>query len=242
MTNFYPLILTTIAGFSAMLGNIFLFINKKHEKKVLSFALGISASVMFLISILELIPESLLLVYKHVNTIVLLFYSIGLLLIGYIIVNYIDHKIDNDNNIYKIGILSTISLLIHNLPEGILCAITSYSNLTLGFKMSFIIMIHNIMEGIAICLPVYYATGSKRKAIFLTLISSLGEVVGALITMFFLKDFITDFMLYIVLLITAGIMISLSLGKILKEGIKQNKIPYFILGIILGLIIVIFTI
>ncbi len=242
MNTFYPLIITSIAGFAAMLGNLLLFINKKYERGVLSFSLGLSCSVMFLISILELIPEGLLLVNKYTNSLVLMFYSLCLLMIGYIFVNFTDKHINKKDSIYRVGVLSAISLLIHNIPEGIICALTSYSNLTLGLKMSFLILIHNITEGIAICLPIYYATGSKKRAIILTFISSFGELAGALITMIFLKNYLSNFILYIVLIITAGIMITLSLGKIFKEGIKLNKLISFIIGLLVGTIIVIITI
>ncbi len=241
MINLYPLIITSIAGLGAMLGNLFLFINKKYKNNILAFALGLSSSVMFLISVIELIPEGLLLISREVNYLVLLFYSLALLVIGYILVLFIDKRIESNDKLYKIGILSAISLLIHNIPEGIICAVTSYSNIDLGLKMSFIIMVHNITEGIAICLPIYYATNSKLKAILITLLSAMGEVLGALFTMLFLRPFINNFMLYIILLITAGIMISLSLGKIFKEGLSLKKYLYFMMGIIIGSIIVVFT-
>ena len=241
MKEFYPLIITSIAGLGAMLGNIFLFINKKYKDIVLAIALGLSSSVMFFISVLELIPEGMFLIINKVNYVILIFYSLALLVVGYILVMFIDRKIDSNNNLYKIGILSAISLLIHNIPEGIICAVSSYSNLELGLKLSFMIMIHNITEGIAICLPVYYATNSKLKAILITLLSAMGEIFGALITMLFLKPFINNFMMYVILLITAGIMISLSMGKIFIEGLRINKILYFIIGIIVGFSIVIFT-
>lgn len=240
MNNFYPLILTTIAGAGAMLGNLFLFVNKKYKGGVLAFSLGISSSVMLVISIVELIPEGMLLIRNQLNIFSIIL-SFILLFIGYILVLFIDKKIDTDDSLYRVGVLSSLGLLIHNVPEGIICAVTSYSNLTLGLKMCFIIMIHNIMEGIAICLPIYYSTGSRLKAFLSTLVSSGGEFVGALITILFLKPFITSFMLYIVLLITAGIMISLSVGKIFKEGLSYCKHKYFVLGIVLGIIIVLFT-
>ena len=150
-------------------------------------------------------------------------------------------KVNNGDSLYRIGLLSMISLLIHNIPEGIICAVTSYSNMELGIKLSFIIMVHNITEGIAICLPIYYATNSKFKAFTYTLISAVGEVVGALLTILVLKPFINYFLLYIILIITAGMMISLSIGKIFIEGLKLRKYLYFVLGIVIGIVVVMFT-
>ncbi len=241
MKNLYPILITSIAGFATMLGNILLFVNIKYKERLISFSLGLSFIVMFLISVVELIPEGVKLVYETFSITELFLTGIFLLLIGYFIVSIIDKNIDNQDSLYRVGILSMISLLIHNIPEGMICAITSSTNVRLGLQMSFIILIHNIPEGICISLPIYYATKSKRKAFIYTFISGMGEVVGALITMFILKRFINNYMLYIILIITAGIMITLSIRKILTEGLSFKKYIWFIGGIILGIIILVIT-
>lgn len=241
MKNLYPILITSIAGFATMLGNILLFVNIKYKERLISFSLGLSFIVMFLISVVELIPEGVKLVYETFSITELFLTGIFLLLIGYFIVSIMDKNIDNQDSLYRVGILSMISLLIHNIPEGMICAITSSTNVRLGLQMSFIILIHNIPEGICISLPIYYATKSKRKAFIYTFISGMGEVVGALITMFILKRFINNYMLYIILIITAGIMITLSIRKILTEGLSFKKYIWFIGGIILGIIILVIT-
>ncbi len=241
MTNLYPILITSIAGLATILGNVLLFINVKYKEKLLSFSLGLSFIVMFLISLIELIPEGMKLIYNDFSLLNIFFISLILLFVGYFIVIILDKNIDNNDALYKVGILSMISLLIHNIPEGIICTISSATNIELGLKMSFIILIHNIPEGICICLPIYYATKSKLKAFLYTLISGVGEIIGAIFTMVFLHDAINNYTLSIILIITAGIMITLSVKKILKEGLSFKKYPYFISGIILGIIILYFT-
>ena len=241
MNILIPIIITSIAGLSTILGNLLLFIDVKYKDKLISFGMGLSFIVMFLISILELIPDGLRLVYERFSIIELILYSLCLLMIGYMFVVFIDSKIDSDSKLYKIGILSVLSLLIHNIPEGIICAISSANNLDIGLKMSFMIMVHNIPEGICICLPIYYATKSRGKAFLYTIISSLGEIIGAIITMLFLYKYVNDFMMYIIFIVTAGIMINLSVGEILKEGISLKVYKWLILGILFGLGIIIVT-
>ncbi|MGN1371512.1 MAG: ZIP family metal transporter [Candidatus Coprovivens sp.] len=241
MKNIYPLIITFIAGFATILGNILLFIDVKYKNKLISFSMGLSFIVMFLISIIELIPDGLLLVNNDFSIFGIFVYGLILLLIGYIIVFVIDRNIVGESSLYKIGILSMLSLFVHNVPEGVICALTSSNNLSLGLKMSFIIMIHNIPEGICISLPIYYSTGSRGKAFFMTIISSMGEVFGALFSIIFLNNFINDFIMSIILIITGGIMISLSVLKILKEGISYKCYKWLIMGIIFGIIIIIIS-
>ncbi|HIS17687.1 MAG TPA: ZIP family metal transporter [Candidatus Coprovivens excrementavium] len=244
MNNFiYPLIITSIAGIATLLGNILLFVNLKYKDNLISFALGLSFIVMLMISVFDLIPEGLVLGRLEVgDTKILFIITLLLLLIGYFIVSFIERKIKNNDNLYKIGLLSMISLLIHNIPEGILCALTSSTNLEVGVRFSFMIMIHNIPEGICISLPIYYATKNRGKAFLYTLISSFGEITGALIALLFLNKFLNNSLLYVILIVVAGIMITLSILKILKEGLTYRRYFYLILGIIIGFIIVLLTI
>ena len=241
MNIWIPIIITSIAGLSTLLGNILLFIDDKYKDRVISFSMGLAFIVMFLISIFDLIPEGIRLVSDSFNIYELFIYSLLLLLIGYVFVVFIDNRIDSDSKLFKIGILSMISLLIHNIPEGIICAISSVNDINLGFKMSFMIMLHNIPEGIVISLPIYYVTKSRGKALLYTVISSLGEIVGAIITVLFLYRYINDYIMYIVFIITAGIMITLSVSKILKEGISFKLFKWLILGILVGFSIVVIT-
>ena len=97
--------------------------------------LGLSFIVMFLISILELIPEGIDLMYGKISNTYLFLISLLLLFVGYIFVVFIDNRIDSDSKLYKIGILSMVSLLIHNIPEGIICAISSVKDIDIKCLM-----------------------------------------------------------------------------------------------------------
>lgn len=241
MSILIPIIITSIAGLSTLLGNLLLFIDSKYKDKLISFSMGLAFIVMFSISIFELIPEGIRLVTGRLLVYEIFFYSLLLLLLGYMFVVLIDNKIDSDSKLYKIGVLSMISLLIHNVPEGIICAISSVNDINIGLKMSFAIMMHNIPEGICISLPIYYATKSRGKAFLYTVISSLGEILGAVITMLFLYKYINDYIMYIIFIVTAGIMITLSVGKILKEGMSLKVFKWLIFGVLAGLCVIAIT-
>lgn len=241
MNIWIPVLITSMAGLSTLLGNLLLFIDDKYNDRLISFSMGLAFIVMFLISILELIPEGIRLVNGYLSGYEIFFYSLLLLLVGYMFVIFIDSRIDSESKLLKIGILSMLSLLIHNIPEGIICAISSYDDISLGIKMSFMIMLHNIPEGIVISLPIYYVTRSRGKAFLYTVVSALGELIGAIVTVLFLYRYINDYIMYIVYVITGGIMITLSVCKILKEGISLKAFKWLILGILIGLGIIAIT-
>lgn len=238
MNNYIIILLSSIAGLSTVIGCIFMYIKVRSRDNLISLALGLSFIIMFLISCTELIPFSLKLVVGEYQKPILFIRSLFYLIIGYYIVKIINSNIKSENKLYKIGVLNTISLLIHNIPEGIITSISSIKSLKFGLKMCFLIMIHNIPEGIAISLPIYYATNNKKKALKYTIISGAGEIFGSLITIIFLEKYITNEILSIILMITSGIMITLSLTKILKEALNYQKYKYLLIGIIIGLLII----
>ncbi|UKI28796.1 MAG: hypothetical protein L6V78_08070 [Clostridium sp.] len=84
-------------------------------------------------------------------------------------------------------------------------------------------MLHNIPEGIAIAIPIYYSTSSKSKAFFNTFISGLSEPLGAILAYIFLYRYMSNILISIILLMTASIMISISINDIFKETEKYNK-------------------
>ena len=110
-----PILITSIAGLSTILGNILLFVDSKYKDRLISFSMGLSFIVMFLISVLELIPEGIGLVKDRFLLYELFLYSLLLLVVGYIFVVFLNNRIDSDSKLYKIGILSMVSLLIHNI-------------------------------------------------------------------------------------------------------------------------------
>lgn len=93
-------------------------------------------------------------------------------------------------------------------------------------------------EGISIAVPIYYATGNIKEAIKCTLLSAIAEPLGALLAFLIFKNYITEEIIGMALILVAGIMISLSTNKLLPEALKYNKKKPLYIGFILGIIIV----
>ena len=214
-----PFIITFIAGISTLIGIIPTYINNKYKNYIIKSSILVSTLMMLLISITSLIPES----YKYLNN---KRQIIIYLIIGLIIAKYLDKFSESktDNNLLKLGILSTITLIIHNIPEGIITYITSVKNINLGIKLSLAIALHNIPEGVIIAVPIYYSTNSRKKALLYTTISGFSETIGAILGKLFLYN-ISNNTLGIILSITAGIMIYISIFELSSKPKKRNVIP-----------------
>ena len=92
----------------------------------------------------------------------------------------------NKENLYRVGIISMLAIILHNIPEGIATFISTTKDTSLGISLATSIAFHNIPEGISISIPIYYSTKSKTKAILYTFISALSEQIGAILTYLFL--------------------------------------------------------
>ena len=214
-----PFIITFIAGISTLIGIIPTYINNKYKNYIIKLSIFLSSLMMLIVVTTSLIPESI----KYLNNkkeIVLY------LIIGFILAKILDKFSESktNNQLLKLGILSTITLIIHNIPEGIITYITSQKNINLGIKLSLAIALHNIPEGIIIAVPIYYSTNNRKKALLYTTISGFSEILGAILGKIFLYN-ISNKILGIILALTAGLMIYISIFELLIKTKKRKIIP-----------------
>lgn len=235
-----PLILSLLSSLSTMIGS--LFINFKNNKNILCFSLAFASGVMLTVSVFDLIPESFIKLNDYFNTIPSILFLFIFFNIGVIISFTIDKYVPNNDEIYRVGIISLIAIIIHNIPEGIATYIAGSIDIKLGITLAISIALHNIPEGIAIAIPIYYSTKNKFKAILYTSVAGLSEFIGALFAYFFLRNLISDLFIGIILSIIAGIMMQISLYELLPSSIKLNNKRvgvYFIIGFIIMLLSII---
>lgn len=234
-----PLILSLIGGLSTMIGCIFIYLKIKKIDSFITFSLSLSMTIMILISLFDLIPESLISIFNEYKLFYAIIASISAFLIGFMII-YLMHekvRVEESKSLYRVGIISMILLILHNIPEGAIVFLTSYKNIRLGFKLILSIILHNIPEGIIIAVPLFYSGKSRGSTLFHTLIASLSEPLGALLAFILFKNLLDDTLLSVILLFVSGLMISLSINDIYKEAKKYNKPKFILYGIISAIIL-----
>lgn len=239
----YPLILTSLAGLATLIGIIPIFVKIKNKDLLISAACAFASGVMICISIFDLIPESIKYLSNYLNSFFTISFSFIFILVGIIISmildNYID-RVSKEDSLFKVGVLSMIAIILHNIPEGIVTFIVSNKNLMLGLSICIAIALHNIPEGISIAIPIYHSTNSKKRAFLYTFIASLSEPLGAILTGLFLINYVNDFVLGLLFSFIAGIMIQISSCKLLPTGNNYNK-KYSFIFFIIGFIIMLFS-
>ncbi len=235
--NITAFTLTTIAGLSTLLGTSLIFVKNKSSKIIIS-TLSFAAGVMITVSITDLIPESINYLNKTFKIIPTILISSIFIVSGIIISMTIDKYINKnrEGELYKVGIISMIAIILHNIPEGIATYLSTENNFKLGLALTIAIALHNIPEGISIAIPIYYSTKSRVKALTYTLLSALSEPIGALLAYLFLSKIINNNIMGIIMALIAGIMIQISIYELIPTSFKyKNKklsLIYLIIGII----------
>ncbi len=200
-----PLILALISGFSTMVGIIPIYFKIKRVEELISFSLSLSYFILLSISVFDLLPSSLPVVIKGFGVLKGTLISLFFFSLGYLIIFFMKSK-KEESSLHKIGIISMISLVLHNIPEGLLISI-----------------------------PLYYSKESRGSVIKKVFIASISEPLGALLSYLFLSRVINDYILSYMLLFVAGLMISLCFNEIYKELLKYNK-KYIFYGFVASMV------
>lgn len=256
----FGLMLTTIAGLSTGIGGLFVFFYRKSSAKVLSFVLGFSAGVMIYVSFVEIFPEAMhQLESVHSDFVAGLLTLVGFFA-GMLVIAAIDKFVPDQHNphevvnideaidviahkskkkvngaLYKTSILTVLAIAIHNFPEGIATFIAAVQDPSLGIAIAIAIALHNIPEGIAVAIPVYEATGSRKKAFVLSLLSGLAEPIGAIVAILVLLPFLTPTLFGIVFASVAGIMVYISIDELLPAAREYGKPHTALSGLMIGM-------
>lgn len=100
------------------------------------------------------------------------------------------------------------------------------------------IAIHNIPEGIATSVPIYYSTGSRRRAFWVSFFSGVTEPLGAVIGYLILRPFFNDTLFGVLFGLVAGIMVFISIEELLPMAREYEKSKATIIGVIIGMMVI----
>lgn len=239
-STLYAFILSFLAGLSTLIGALVIFFDRQKNNKIIVVSLSFAAGVMITVSLSDLLPNCYNMILTSGNFFPKLILTLIFMVIGIIISMLIDKYLPSDNKcdktgLYKIGIISMVAIIMHNIPEGIATFITSTNNIKLGITLTIAIALHNIPEGISIAVPIYHSTNNKIKALGYALISGMSEVIGSILAYLFLSPFINDHIMAALYAIIAGIMIHISIYELIpgayKESTLKGVLKYFIIGV-----------
>ena len=219
-----PLLLTLGAGLATGIGSAIAFFARRTNKRLLSFSLGLSGGVMIYVSFVELFQQAQITLSEewgaHTGIIVtVVSFFAGILLIG-----VIDRLVPSFENPHEAHMVEEMDKQPRN-PKL----------MRMGMMTALAIGIHNIPEGIAVSIPIFYATGDRKKAFKLSLLSGLAEPVGALLAYLVLMPFMSPTLMGCILAGVAGIMVFISIDELLPAAREYGEAHISIYGVVAGM-------
>lgn len=243
---FNALILTILVGLFFLIG-IIIPMFFKNKEKLLLISTSITFIIMIYLNFFDLLPE-IVEIFKfnnYKNIIIVL----TLIFIGSFILKVIDifipehnhehnEKHDNqsehDNHLFHIGLITSISLLIHNILEGISIYVTGIQDFKIGLIMAITVGVHNLPIGVEVATSLNKSQNKLLKMI--TLLSlTFSSFIGAFV-LFLLNQSLNEIIEGTLLSLTFGMIMYIAIFELLKEikqNIKQKEVK---LGIIIGII------
>ena len=247
------LLLTLGAGLATGIGSAIAFFARRTNKRLLSFSLGLSGGVMIYVSFVELFQQAHATLSDEWGAQTGIIVTVASFFAGILLIGIIDRLVPSFENpheahmveemdkqprnpkLMRMGVMTALAIGIHNFPEGIATFTSAVDNMALGVAIAAAIAIHNIPEGIAVSIPVYYATGDRKKAFKLSLLSGLAEPVGAVLAYLVLMPFMTPTLMGCILAGVAGIMVFISIDELLPAAREYGEAHISIYGVVAGM-------
>lgn len=241
------LLLTTLAGLFTVFGGL-LAVVRRLKKQTIGFCMALAAGVMVAISVVDILPRSITFYRKA-------FFSMGtalvvcsLLLMGMVVAALLEWCLPEEivqtnaqtsqsQRLLRGSLVMAAALLLHNLPEGILTLFSNMSDQQMGLRLTLAVAMHNLPEGMVVAAPVYYATGSRKKAVGLALVSGLAEPAGAVMAYYLVGRFLTPTFLNGLMVMVAGIMLWVAAVQLTPSALSLATPKTVMLGAAVGVFI-----
>jgi len=257
--------LTALAGLATGLGSLVAFFVRRDNYRFLSVSTGFSAGVMLYISFVGIFVQAEEALVEGYGARLGVWLNVLVFFAGIALIALIDALIPSPENphqvptkeetaglagraplpsstrLMRMGILAAAAIGIHNFPEGLATFVGALRDLRLGVAIAVAVALHNIPEGISVAVPIYYATGSRAKALGYSFLSGLAEPLGAGLAWVGLKlaygraELLPPQVMGFLFAGVAGIMVYISLDELLPASRAYGQGHDSLLGLVGGM-------
>ncbi len=256
--------LTLLAGLATGVGSALAFFAKRTNLRALAWSLAFSAGVMLYVSFVEILPkasDSLARTYSSsaAGWLANLGFFAGMIVMA--IIDALVPKAENphelrgdaemqllkapgdaapasageQHRLKRMGLFTALAIAIHNFPEGMATFLAALENPETGVAIALAVALHNIPEGISVAVPIYYATGRRRRAFVLSLLSGLAEPVGGVVAAVTLDWLLPPQAMGLVFAGVAGVMVYVSIDELLPTARQYGRSHEVLAGIVAGM-------
>jgi metal-dependent hydrolase (beta-lactamase superfamily II)/zinc transporter ZupT len=222
-------IITTCLG-------VALALKLRENAMAIAAGIGFSAGIMILISILELIPESI--AAMGIGA------TVGSACTGAILIwvanlviphlHLVEENTIADKAIIRSVYLVVFGLILHDVPEGFAMANAYVASPALGLLVALAIALHNLPEEFAMAVPAVMLK-SRRFLFGAALLSALAEPLGAVIGLMAVG--IAPALNAHFLAFAAGAMIFISIHELIPMARRYRHVGLFVCGVLLSALV-----
>lgn len=246
-------LITLLAGLATVIGGLIAVSARRGNRAFLAVALAFSAGAMLYVSFVEIMPKAVDSLGQSDSGGNALLWATVAFFGGIALVALLDHglsrlqqrgraRVDHSggsshDRLRRMGLLIALVVALHNFPEGLATFLVLLEEPAVGLAIAVAIAIHNIPEGIAIAAPIHEGTGSKRRAVAMSMAAGLAEPAGAILGYAILAPFITDAVFGVVFAAVAGVMVFISLHELIPAAREHGRPLLATNGAIAGMIV-----
>ncbi|MGI6575058.1 MAG: ZIP family metal transporter [bacterium] len=221
-------------------GGLLAYVIPQPRPAVFSGILGFAAGVMMVVVFLELLQQSLHTSGLLVSVIGLVF-GLGLF---FFLDSALPHKhaitgklSEKEGDLLKKGLMLTIGIALHNLPEGMAIGSGYAASVQTGFALALVLALHNVPEGLVVAMPMW-AVGHNLHGLEVSLLvgipTGIGAGLGALLGR------ISPAFLAFSLSFAAGAMLYVVCDELIPDAYQASNSHGVIVGIGLGVVLGLF--
>jgi zinc transporter, ZIP family len=224
---FAVIVLAFLSGGTTLLG-VALAIAVGENPKILAAGIGFSTGIMVLISLFELVPESLNLLGPAPTGL-----SVGLgavlILSLHAVIPHVHLGREQPPTLeLRTTYLIVFGLILHDVPEGFAMANAFLASPSLGLLVALAIALHNIPEEFAMAVP---AVAIKNRTLLFkaACLSGLAEPAGAILGLFAVH--LNPALNPSLMAFAAGAMVMISFLELVPMARKYGRMKYFAMGV-----------
>lgn len=239
--NFIVLVLSLLMGLSFLVG---LLLKKNiKSKKMTYFATGLAFMIIIAVLFTDIIPEIRELSTNYFQICLTICGELAGIFILALMDIFVPHhhhehshndesKKEHKDHLYHIGLLTFISVILHNALEGVAFFLVGKESIKAALLMAGGIALHNIPLGIEMSCFFEKSTSKNRiKYLLLVLSGTFGSMVGLLI------GDLNNITNLVILSITCGMMLYIGFMELGVESFNTRKEKGLIEGLLVGAII-----
>ncbi len=236
MQTINVLVFSIIAGIATLIGVMLVFYKEKWAKANSIYLISFAAGIMLATAFGHIIPESLELNKKGAAIAIL-----AGILAFYLLQTFIMfHSHEGVEKVHQIGILALIGLGFHSLLDGVAIVAGFKADPKIGAFTTLAVLLHELPEGVMTTGILLHSGMKKSKILAYSILVAVATPIGAIISYFALPPGISDAIIGILLALAGGSFVYVAAVDLIPETQKELKllnIASLIAGVLLIMVI-----